>query len=162
MDAREILRLYLVHADSVTSAYLRDLSDEDMLVRPVPGANHIKWQLGHIILNQHQWMTALGAVMPPLPAGFEAAHAKAAAGVDEPGTFLSKQAYLHLLERCKDVTLRFMAEISPQRLHDPGPEAMRSYLPTVADVLSMLGGHQLLHAGQFAVVRRKLGKPIAI
>ena len=28
-----------------------DLSDAELLVRPVPQANHIAWQLGHLILQ---------------------------------------------------------------------------------------------------------------
>ncbi len=36
------------------------------------------------------------------------------------------------------------------------------YAPTVGALFLMIGNHPLMHAGQFAVVRRKLGKPIAI
>jgi len=32
--------------------YLGDLSDADLLVRPVPNANHIAWQLGHLISSE--------------------------------------------------------------------------------------------------------------
>ena len=48
--------------------------------------------------------------------------------------------------------------IPETKLDDPGPEPMREYAPTVAVVLTMLGAHWLMHAGQFVAVRRKLGK----
>jgi len=35
---------------------------------------------------------------------------------------------------------------------------MREYAPTVGSALCMLGGHWLMHTGQFVPIRRKLGK----
>ena len=32
--------------------------------------------------------------------------------------------------------------------------------PTLADLFLMLSTHTMMHAGQFTVVRRKLGKPV--
>ena len=39
------------------------------------------------------------------------------------------------------------------------PESMKDYAPTVGDAFLILGSHWLMHAGQWAVLRRKLGKP---
>jgi hypothetical protein len=36
---------------------------------------------------------------------------------------------------------------------------MREYAPTIAAVLTLLGTHWLMHAGQFVPIRRKLGRP---
>ena len=41
----------------------------------------------------------------------------------------------------------------------PGPEPMRAYCPTVGSVFTLQGTHWMMHAGQWAIVRRKLGKP---
>jgi hypothetical protein len=38
-------------------------------------------------------------------------------------------------------------------------ESMQGYAPTVAAVYDMQGSHYLMHAGQWVVVRRQLGKP---
>ena len=48
---------------------LADFSDAEMLVRPVPGANHANWQLGHLVVSEVHIIGALGAKMPELPAG---------------------------------------------------------------------------------------------
>jgi hypothetical protein len=49
-----------------------------------------------------------------------------------------------------------------ERLAEPGPEAFRNVFPTMLDLWNLIGTHPLMHAGQFVVVRRQLGKPILI
>src|SRR5882757_3477210 len=36
----------------MTKMYLADLSEQDMFVRPVPGANHAAWQFGHLTVAE--------------------------------------------------------------------------------------------------------------
>ena len=49
MNDKNALQLALVSTQGMVPMYLGDLSDADLLVRPVPGANHIAWQIGHVI-----------------------------------------------------------------------------------------------------------------
>jgi len=37
---------------------------------------------------------------------------------------------------------------------------MAPVCPKVGDIAGMLASHTLMHAGQFTVLRRKLGKPV--
>jgi hypothetical protein len=39
---------------------------------------------------------------------------------------------------------------------------MAAMFPKLGAVLTLAANHPLMHAGQFASVRRKLGKPVAI
>ena len=41
-------------------AYVQDLADADLLLRPVPGINHIAWQLGHLITGSKKMLGWLG------------------------------------------------------------------------------------------------------
>ncbi len=43
-----------------------------------------------------------------------------------------------------------------------GPEPMRSLCPTMGDMFMLIATHPMMHAGQFVVVRRQLGKPVLI
>jgi uncharacterized damage-inducible protein DinB len=130
-----------------------------LLVRSVPGSNHIAWQLGHMIGGTQMMLGALGQPAPELPAGFVAAHGKETAASDDPAKFATKAQYLALMEQMKAASLAAI-EATPDRAMDqPGPEEMRQYAPTVGAVLALLGNHWLMHAGQFVPIRRKLGKP---
>ena len=55
-----------------------------------------------------------------------------------------------------------LAALPDEKLDAPGPERMRPNFPTVGDLFTLIATHPLMHAGQFAVVRRQLGKPVVI
>jgi hypothetical protein len=159
MNAKKAMESNFAFADKVAQSYLADLTDAELLVRPVPGANHIAWQLGHLVSAEHDLieMVAPGS-MPKLPAGFKEKHSKQTAASDDPKAFCTKAEYLKLLKEQRAGTLAALAKQTDADLAKPAPEPMRSHLATVGDLFSMQGGHLLMHAGQWAVVRRKLGR----
>ena len=159
MTAKDVFRMTIETAHSVTAGYLADLSDADLLLRPVPGMNHIAWQLGHMISSEHGMMTALGHAMPELPHGFEAAHKKDMAASDDPKKFWTKEEYLSLWREVHDGTLAAIKTTPDANLEKPGPEKMRAYAPTIGAVFNLIGTHEFMHSGQLVAVRRKLGKP---
>ena len=75
------------------------------------------------------------------------------------GVFLPLEhaALAHLVDDRRRLLL-LQAELCERSLDDL-PESMRAYAPTVASVLTLLGTHLLMHAGQFVPIRRKIGKP---
>lgn len=162
MNAHGAFRNALSSADFITTAYLQDLSDADLLVRPVPGANHIAWQLGHLIGAENGMIgdTCPGS-MPALPAGFKEKHAADTAGSDERSDFLSKDEYLKLYRQQREATLKALDGLAEADFDRPAPERLRHFVETVGAVFGMQATHWLMHAGQWAVVRRKLGhKPV--
>ncbi len=158
MTAKEVIRQLVEFCHLVTRGYLDDLTDKDLFVRTVPGANHIAWQLGHLLAGEHQMLTGLGHQAPPLPPGFTEAHTKETAASDDPAKFFKKADYLGLMDKMKAASLAAIDATPDHTLDQPGPESMREYAPTVAAVLTLLGTHWLMHAGQFVPIRRKLGR----
>jgi len=159
MDAKQALRLWMSQAENIVDDYLKDLSDAELLVRPLPATNHIAWQLGHLIQGEHEMIEMLSpGSMPKLPAGFQQKHSKDTAGSDDPQAFLTKDEYVRLQKAQRAGTLAVLEKLGADDLSKPGPEAMRSYFPTVADILGGQATHWLMHAGQWAIVRRKLGR----
>jgi hypothetical protein len=158
MNAKDVLRQVVEFSHMVTRSYVEDLSDAELLVRSVPGTNHIAWQLGHMIGGTQQMLAALGHQPPALPEGFAASHSKETAKSDDAARFASKAEYLALAEQTKGATLAAIDATPESALEQPAPEAMREYAPTVAEALAILGTHWLMHAGQFVPIRRKLGK----
>jgi hypothetical protein len=53
-------------------------------------------------------------------------------------------------------------ELPAADLDRPSPEPFRKRFPTVGSMLTLIATHPMMHAGQFVVVRRQLGKPIVI
>ncbi|HZU35305.1 MAG TPA: DinB family protein [Gemmataceae bacterium] len=158
MDAKEAIRSGLKFTQSVLGMYLADLSDADLLVRPVPQANHIAWQLGHLIGSEASLAKHVpNASYPPLPAGWAEQHGKETAAVDPPTGFKSKEEYLSLFNRVREATLAALDKIAVSDLDKP---TGWNVAPTVGALFNLNAHHVLMHAGQFTVVRRKLGKPV--
>ena len=158
MNAKDVMRQVIESGHMVTQYYVADLADADLMIRSVPGSNHIAWQLGHLIGGTRHMLQAIGRDAPALPAGFEEAHARETAASDDPAKFRKKAEYLALMDQVKAASLAAVDATPESALDQPGPEAMREYAPTIGAVLTLLGGHWLMHAGQFVPIRRKLGK----
>ena len=93
MNAKDVIRNNLGLSDFVFQGLLADLSDEDLLVRPVASANHIAWQLGHLIVSENNLINAVcPGSMPELPQGFSESHTSS----DSDEGYLAKQEYLDL------------------------------------------------------------------
>lgn len=160
MNGVKALKENMATPDFIVKGYLGDLSDDELMMRPVPGINHIKWQLGHLIQSERSMVEAVcPGVMPPLPEGFAAKHSKETAASDDPKGFLSKDEYLKLYDAVRAGTMKALDRTTDDELDKPGPESMRSYAPTVGAVFLLQPQHWLMHAGQWAVLRRKLGRP---
>jgi hypothetical protein len=141
--------------------FLSDLSDADLLVRPVPGANHIAWQIGHLILAERSMGGQLpGAAYPELTAGFVQQHGKETQAVDPPIGYAAKSEYIDLFNRVRQATVDAVGKLSEADLDRPTEGRMAPFAPTLGALVLLVSNHSLMHAGQFSVVRRKLGKPV--
>jgi len=162
MNAKDVIKRLLTSTQQTLAMYVSDLSDADLLVRPVPNANTIAWQLGHLISAEKHLVADVipTAQYPELPAGFDKQYTKETAGVESTKGALTKQEYLNLFNKMREATLAAVAKLSDADLDKPNTGRMAKFAPTVADLLILVSNHVLMHAGQFTAVRRKLGKPV--
>ena len=159
MDTKSAIKQAIDTAHMISSSYLGDLTDEEMMHRPAAGCNHIKWQVGHLIESEHKMISqCLPSSMPALPAGFEDRYSKESATSDDAAAFDSKEELMKLYEEQRAATLAALANINEADLSKEGPEEIRSYCPTVGSAFLMQDAHWMMHAGQWAVIRRQLGR----
>jgi hypothetical protein len=162
MNARDAIRFSIDMSDHVVDSYVKDLTDADLLVRPIPGMNHLAWQLGHLIgATRHFGEMIAPGTMPPLPEGFAEGHGREAFVVDDPAKFYSVARYTELWKQQGEALRRLLDGLSDADLDRTDPK-FPPFAPTVGALLNMCGLHPMMHAGQFVAVRRKLGKPVAI
>ncbi len=160
MTAKDPIRQLLHSTQNLLNMHLEDLSDADLLVRPVPAANHIAWQLGHVISSEQRLASALpGGVYPELPAGFPEQHAKERAAVEPPKGFLTKAEYLKLFHQTRAATLATLEKMDEADLDKPS-SVMPQFAPNLGALFVLVGNHTMMHVGQFTTTRRKLGKPV--
>ncbi len=162
MDTKQAIRSSLNISDFLVNRYLDDITPGEMLVRPVPGANHIAWQLGHLILaERHLVEAASPGSMPELPAGFAERYSpRGSVPSDNPDDYVSKAEYLRLAKEIRAATLRTLDKLSDADLDKPVTARVPPFVKTAGDCFVTIGQHWTTHAGQWVVVRRKLGRPV--
>mgnify|MGYP001239114498 CR=1 FL=1 len=157
MDAIAAIRLNMQTAEMIGLGYLNDLTDEEMMLRPAPGCNHLNWQLGHLVVSEHEMLQAVNAAeLPALPEGLEKAYSKETAGSDNPADFWKKDQLLEAYQNLRAASQKLLDQQTPESLEKP---TGIDYAPTVGAIFMMLGSHWLMHCGQWAVVRRQTGRP---
>lgn len=160
MNAADCLASALQTTLGMLQQTVQDFSDADLLVRPVPNANHAAWQLGHLIVAESNMLTRLGAPMPPLPQGFAERFSKEATRSDDPHRFGPKAELMDLFAKVRTTTVAFARGRSDEQLAAPTTGPMSAVAPTIAAFLQLQVTHMMMHVGQMQVIRRKLGKPI--
>ena len=159
MNAKDAARSIMNTADFMVESYLSDITPQELLVRPAPGANHLAWQLGHLISAETRLVEAAApGSMPALPMGFAERHSKDTAGSDNPADFLSKDEYMKLAKSVRAATLNSLENISDADLDKPVSGRVPPFVKRGGDCFVTVGGHWVLHAGQWVVLRRHLGR----
>ena len=160
MDGKQAILAQLSQADAIVNGYLQDLSPQELLARACDGNNHIAWQLGHLIASEHYLVdkVAPAGAMRPLPAGFAEQHNKNTSASDENASFATKEKYVALARQVRNDTLSVIEKLSAGDLDKPITSGVPPFCKTAGDVLVFVGTHWVMHAGQWAVTRRKLGR----
>ncbi|WP_020471761.1 DinB family protein [Zavarzinella formosa] len=162
MTGREAIQEFLESTKGTLNWYLSDFTDADMLVRPVPGANHAAWQVGNVIGGDFFLIKDQlpDAVFPELPAGFAELHGSAGAKQEGPEGFLTKDEYLKLFADVRAAVVTALNKLTDADLDRPVTGKLASFAPTLGKLFIAAANHTMMHAGQFTVIRRKLGKPV--
>ena len=162
MNAKEVIRTLFRFNDQVMNDYLKDLSDADLLVRPVSGANHIAWQLGHLINAEANLAKMIPGTTPAeIPPGFAEKYTSETSKSDAAPGYLTKAEYLGMYQNVRTHSQKSLDALPDADLDKPTEGRMAAIAPTVAAMFVLVANHPMMHLGQFTVVRRKLGKPIA-
>ena len=160
MTAKDAIRFSLKSNRDFFNKFLADFTDADMLVRPVPGANHAAWQVGQVVAAEVGMILPKipGAKPPALPLGFVDKHGGKTAA-DDTG-FWTKAEYMDLYNKGREASLAAL-ELFPDADLDKDPQlGWGDMVPNFGAMFLFLGMHDMMHAGQFSVIRRKLGKPV--
>lgn len=162
MTAVEIIKIALTSTQNMLNWYLSDLSDDDLKTRPVPGANTVGWQLGHLIGSEKILLEGQlpGVGFPDLPDTIKDQYSNKTATTEPPAGYLSKAAYLEWFNKIRAATIAAVDKIKDADLDKPNTNQMAQIAPTLGALLILASNHTLMHAGQFSVTRRALNKPV--
>ena len=97
-----------------------------------------------------------------LPAGWAAQYSKEASHKDPASGYLTKAQYLDLYTNARANSLKNLDSYPEANLDKRTEGSMAEFAPTLGAMFALVANHPMMHLGQFAVVRRKLGKPIVM
>lgn len=163
MNAKDAIKSAIGFSSMVLKSYISDLEDGDLMRRPGDGCNHLAWQLGHLISSEVQLLESVAPGQGiELPEGFAEAHSKEACSSDDAAAFQDKATYAELFDKVRAATVDALESYPEPDFDNPSPERFQKVCPTMGDMFTLIATHPMMHAGQFVIVRRQLGKPILI
>lgn len=161
MNAKDAIRSSANLSTMILKTYMSDFDDADLMRRPGEGCNHLAWQLGHLISSEVQLLESVAPGQgTELPGGFVDAHSNEACNNDDPADFCEKSTYVEMFDKVRAASLAALDAYAQSDLDNPAPEDFRGFCPTMGDMFTLIAMHPTMHAGQFVIVRRQLGKPI--
>ena len=126
MTARDVIKTALTSTQNLLNWYLSDLSDADLAVRPVPTANTIAWQLGHLINAEVGLLKDLpGARYPELPGAFKEQYTNKTSQIAPAGGYMKKAEYVDWFNKVRAASLENVDRLGPATiaLHGRGHAA---------------------------------------
>lgn len=158
MNTIDTIQYSLNASNMIVHAYVDDLSQEDWIVRPADRANHITWQIGHLLHSTRELSeVCFPGALPDLPEGFGGRYTTETSQSDNLDDFDSKEELMALYEAQLEALLKAVAGLSPDDLVKPAPQNLEQIAKTIGEVCAFQAMHWMMHAGQWAIVRRKLG-----
>ena len=140
---------------------LADFSDAEMVARAAPNANHVAWQVGHLMTSEVSLLNqAKAGAVPELPASFVAKFTNETAKVDDPKAFPTKAKLLGQFEKVRSATVKWIRSLTETECNRPMPEKLHAFAKTWGELAIMIPVHTSMHVGQIQVIRRKLGKKV--
>lgn len=157
MQGKDVVKYALASTQNILGMFIADFSDEELLVQPVPGANHLAWQLGHLCGSEpHLLGKHLPAVKyPEIPQAIR----EQPKGDSSQG-FQTKGKYWSLFKEVRQATIAACDGLSDADLDKPNSGELAQFAPYLGGLLILVANHTLMHAGQVSVIRRKLNKPV--
>jgi hypothetical protein len=161
MTQTELMSDVLTRNGAVLKMTVADFTDAEMLARPVPGANHAAWQIGHLLGSAaHMLKEIAPGVVPASVAQLGEKYNGKTADVDDPAFFPTKAELLEAFSQAYDAIADWIKSLTPADLARPTPGRMADFAPTTGHLALMAASHVMMHVGQLQVIRRKLGKPL--
>ena len=161
MTHTELMSDVLTRDREILKMTVADFSEEDMLARPVAGANHAAWQIGHLVASAVHLVGAVAPDVIPAPlAKFGEKFSGKTANVDDAGFYPGKAELLEAFAQAYGAAANWVRTLTLEDLSRPTPGRIADFAPTVGHIALMLGGHIMMHVGQMQVIRRRLGKPL--
>jgi len=143
---------------NLATMLVKDIPDDQMCAQPHGLVNHPTWNLGHLVLSEHQTCEWIGLPSTPPDGWAELFNASGTPNADC-SAYPGKAELLAELRKIHDRLRAALPGIETAVLDATHPdEKTRQYFPTVGtQVAFIMTSHEMDHLGQIAAWRRAAG-----
>lgn len=149
-------------ARQYTMSLVNDTDDDRWLEQPFEGANHIAWQVGHIMVAQYG--LTLAAVrgrqredLEWLPKSYAKMFGRDSTPHVEVASHPTPDELRAALDTVHDHVIAGLQSVEPA-VFDDKPEWEVPMCSTKLEAVHFCALHEMVHAGQIGMLRRMLGK----
>lgn len=161
MSRIELLIEQITAARRYTETLLSGTPQGDWFRMPAEGVSHVAWQVGHLAIAEYR--LGLERIrgrreddQAILPNTFLIAFGRGSVPDPDPAAYPPAPEIRAVFDGVHQRTLTELADLSDTSLDAP-PEVAHPLCDTKAGVLGWCARHEMLHAGQIALLRRLLG-----
>lgn len=145
-----------------TTELLSDIPPAEWFLLPAGAATHVAWQIGHLAFAQYALCIMRQRDERPedeklIPATLRTLFGRGSVPSADPAAYPTALEIRALFDRVHEQVLTELAGADPTTLHQPVLKPHR-FVKTRLDSLFWCSQHELVHAGQIALLRRLLGK----
>ena len=145
-----------------TNMFLEDLSSDEWFWQPDRGVTHIAWQVGHLATSQYglcllRQRGTLDADENLIPEEFRTSFGKGSEPVAGSQNNLAAKTIQAVFEGVYEQVQAELAQQTDQQLDVPAGQP-HPVFNTKLGAIEWASGHELVHAGQIALLRRLMGK----
>ena len=147
----------LAFARQRTMDYLRDFPEDKYTHQPWPGANHVAWALGHLMVTDNWVLTTFGGANRDPDGKLSELYGMGSRPTDEPARYASPADLRGQLERVQAELLRHVERMGEAELLQPCAGELAEFAPDKLGLLFQMAWHEGMHAGQIVAIRKALG-----
>jgi hypothetical protein len=136
-----------------------DLTPDEFLRQPVPGANSAAWVVGHLTNTLRNSLRRLGGTdLPELPTGLAGKFVATKQAAGEQTDLGDPKELLRLFDGYVDRLIALLRTLPVDRLATV-PEVRPPLATNLGEAIQFGALHIAMHTGQLSTIRRSLGKP---
>lgn len=156
MDSKHYLGYLIKNNHAATKKLIDDIGDEESLERGGQEVNHIRWLTGHIVNSLGSMVNILGG-QSDLPQKYTELFMRGSQFNKDESAYPSMDELRSEFDRLYQEALKALEKVSVEEL-DTEREIYPRWNARPAEALFFLCSHEFYHAGQFATLRKILGR----
>lgn len=147
----------LEFARRTTLTLVEEIPQDKFCHQPFAGANHPLWNLGHLAVTDDYFMNELAQRQRGCPEGWWQMFGMGSEPKASLGDYPPIQEVQEAMHQRREEFIGWFKSMDEKALSGPLPDQWKGFARSYGALMSTVGCHEAMHAGQITVIRKSLG-----